>query len=128
MKNNFNYVVVGVDTPSYTTTSTCNERKHDFHFGGGFVVNGEPVYIREIIYNNPVTIVFWSDGTKTVAKCFEGDIYSPESGLAICTLKKLTSGKQVRELMDDWLPDLTDYPKSTTHVTLHDVRVRQNNR
>lgn len=127
MKNDTKYVVVGVDTPSYTTTFACNERKPDFHFGGGFVVDGEPVYIREIIYNNPVTIVFWSDDTKTVAKCFGDDIYSPESGLAICVLKKLVGGKKVKFLMDDWLPDCT-YPRNNVRVTLHDVRNKQNNK
>ena len=44
----------------------------------------------DVIFNDPATIVFWSDGTKTVVKCQagEGDIYNPEAGLAMCYMKK----------------------------------------
>lgn len=28
-------------------------------------------YVERVIYNAPATIVFWTDGTKTVVKCHE---------------------------------------------------------
>ena len=40
--------------------------------------------IKKVIFNDPATIVLWDDGTKTVVKCSEGDIYSEWSGLAFC--------------------------------------------
>ena len=46
-----------------------------------------------VIYNDPATIVFWKDGTKTVVKCMEGDTYNPEVGLAMCVCKKLYGSK-----------------------------------
>lgn len=46
-----------------------------------------------VIYNDPATIVFWKDGTKTVVKCMEGDTYDPEVGLAMCVCKKLYGSK-----------------------------------
>jgi len=46
-----------------------------------------------VIYNDPATIVFWKDGTKTVVKCMEGDMYNPEVGLAMCVCKKLYGSK-----------------------------------
>lgn len=46
-----------------------------------------------VIYNNPATIVFWDDGTKTIVKCQEGDIYSKELGLAMCFVKKCLGNK-----------------------------------
>ena len=49
--------------------------------------------IDRVIFNNPATIVFWKDGTKTVVKCQEGDTYSPESGLAIAFTKKALGNK-----------------------------------
>lgn len=49
--------------------------------------------IDRVIFNNPATIVFWKDGTKTVVKCQEGDIYSPETGLALCIAKKALGNK-----------------------------------
>lgn len=46
-----------------------------------------------VIYNDPATIVFWKDGTKTVVKCMDGDTYNPEVGLAMCVCKKLYDSK-----------------------------------
>ena len=42
----------------------------------------------KVIFNNPATIAFWKDGTKTVVKCHNGDEYSPIIGLAMCICKK----------------------------------------
>lgn len=44
--------------------------------------------IKKVILHNPATIVFWYDGTKTVVKCQDGDVYSPEVGIAMCYMKK----------------------------------------
>lgn len=44
---------------------------------------------REVIYNDPATIVFWEDGTKTVVKCQPGDSFSKELGLAMAFVKKV---------------------------------------
>ena len=49
--------------------------------------------IRKVIFNDPATIVFWEDGTKTVVKCKEGDTYSKETGLALCITKKVYGNK-----------------------------------
>ena len=46
------------------------------------------VNIKNVIFNNPATIVFWSDGTKTVCVCSKEDTYDPEKGLALCVMKK----------------------------------------
>lgn len=44
--------------------------------------------IKKVIFNDPATIILWADGTKTVVKCQEGDIYDPEKGLAMAISKK----------------------------------------
>lgn len=44
--------------------------------------------IKKVIFNNPATIVYWAEGTKTVVKCQEGDKFSKETGLALCIAKK----------------------------------------
>ena len=38
--------------------------------------------IKDVIYNDPATIVFWEDGTKTVVKC-KNEKFDPEKGLAM---------------------------------------------
>ena len=78
------------------------------------------IYVEKVIYNDPATIVLWSDGTRTVSKCHPKDKYSRETGLALCYLKKLVGNNEVRRYMMHWLPE-TD---TQTVVTLKDVRKR----
>lgn len=47
------------------------------------------IKVTKVIYHNPATIVFWSDGTKTVVKCDKNDTYDPEKGFYIACAKKL---------------------------------------
>ena len=64
--------------------------------------------IKNVIFNDTATIVFWSDGTKTVVKCGKNDIYDPEKGLAMAVAKKyLGTNKSHSNYMDEfkkWLP------------------------
>lgn len=43
--------------------------------------------VKKVITNAPATIIYWADGTKTVVKCQEGDVYNPETGIAMCFMK-----------------------------------------
>ena len=45
--------------------------------------------IDHIIYSNPATIVFWSDGEKTVVKCYAPDKYDKKTGVLLCCAKRL---------------------------------------
>lgn len=47
------------------------------------------VSIRKVIFNDPATIVLWSDGTKTVVKCGPEDAFDMEKGLAMAIVKKM---------------------------------------
>ena len=49
--------------------------------------------IEKVIFNDPATIVCWKDGTKTVVKCQDGDVYDKEKGLAMCVAKKFFGNK-----------------------------------
>lgn len=62
--------------------------------------------IVNVVFNDPATIVFWSDGTKTVVKCQKdkGDVYSKETGLAIAITKKaFGNNSSFNEVFDRWL-------------------------
>lgn len=48
--------------------------------------------IKKVIFNNPATIVFWADGTKTVVKAKNED-FDPEKGLAMAIAKKALGNK-----------------------------------
>ena len=62
--------------------------------------------IKNVIFNDPATIVFWEDGTKTVVKCQDGDEFDPEKGLAMAISKRIygNSGNYYNALKK-WLPD-----------------------
>lgn len=53
-----------------------------------------PVKIENVIFNNPATIVFWTDGTKTVVKCDDSELFDPEKGLAMAVTKKFLGNNQ----------------------------------
>jgi hypothetical protein len=65
--------------------------------------------IKNVIYHDPATIVYWCDGTKTVVKCGENDIYDPEKGLAMAIAKKVlgNEGNYYNEFKK-WLPKEED--------------------
>lgn len=61
--------------------------------------------ITRVIFSDPATIVFWADGTKTVVKCQEGDIYSEETGLAMAIVKKVFGNKgNFNEVFKKFIP------------------------
>ena len=47
------------------------------------------VSISKVIFNDPATVVLWSDGTKTVVKCGPEDEFDTEKGLAMAIVKKM---------------------------------------
>ena len=49
--------------------------------------------IKNVIFNDPATIVFWNDGTKTIVKAQDGDVFDPEKGLAMAISKKALGNK-----------------------------------
>lgn len=62
--------------------------------------------IKKVYFNDPVTVVLWEDGTKTIVKSGEGDIYDPEKGLAMAIAKKALGNKgNYYEVFKKWLPE-----------------------
>lgn len=58
-----------------------------------FTKNTYSLTPKKVIFNDPATIVYWQDGSKTVVKCGNGDIYDREKGFAMCVLKRLYGDK-----------------------------------
>lgn len=46
----------------------------------------------KVIFNDPATIVYWNDGTKTLVKCYD-DYFDEEKGLAMAYLKRICGNK-----------------------------------
>lgn len=45
--------------------------------------------IKNVIFSDPATIIFWMDGTKTVVKTQDGEKYDKEKGFAMAVCKKV---------------------------------------
>ena len=61
--------------------------------------------IKNVIFNDPATIVFWSDGTKTVVKCGKDDTFDPEKGLAMAISKCFfDNAGYFNDVFKKWIP------------------------
>lgn len=61
--------------------------------------------IENVIFNDPATIVFWADDSKTVVKCQPGDTFSKELGLAMAICKKVYGNKgNYNDVFKKWVP------------------------
>lgn len=61
--------------------------------------------IKDVIFNNPATIVKWADGTKTVVKVQKGEPYDEEKGLAMAFIKKIYDNKgNYNDIFRKWCP------------------------
>lgn len=73
--------------------------------------------IKNVIFNDPATVVYWDDGTRTVVKCQEGDTYSKETGLALCIVKKYFGNKgNFNGVFKKWIPEETEAVEKTETV------------
>lgn len=62
--------------------------------------------IKRVIFKDPLTIVLWNNGDKTIVKCQEGDIYDPEKGLAMAICKYVYGNKSnYNEIFKLWLAE-----------------------
>ena len=87
--------------------------------------------IKKIIFNNPATIVYWEDGTKTIVKCGSGDTWDKEKGLAMCFVKKLLGNKgnfneKIKKYVKEDVyvkpePKKTEYPTTKSDTSTYDL-------
>ena len=62
--------------------------------------------VKKVVFHDPATVVYWSDGTKTVVKCGPHDTFDPEKGLAMAIAKKhFGNGNEFHKTFKRWVPD-----------------------
>lgn len=81
----------------------CGIPKHS----GRYPQNGRKLTIKNVIFNDPATIVFWNDGTKTVVKTQNREVFDPEKGLAMAICKKMIGDNKrgYYKTFKKWLPN-----------------------
>lgn len=81
--------------------------------------------IKNVIFNDPATIVFWNDNTKTVVKAVN-EPYDPEKGLSMAISKKFfgNSGSYYKEFKK-WISkseESINFIPSELKETIKDIR------
>lgn len=103
------FLKVVLEEPSLkqeTVTGVCDNWGNHWTFPGDLIFSGnigEFSYskdfslmkpeIEKVIFNDPATIVYWHDGTKTVVKAQDGEPFDKEKGLAMAFMKKVCGNK-----------------------------------
>lgn len=93
------YVEIGWDGCRYVSMTVDTiiqhiSEEHSKYFGRAQQNRDRAVpEIEKVIFNDPATIIFWKDGTKTVVKCGENDEFNPEVGMAMAISKKALGNK-----------------------------------
>lgn len=70
----------------------CNGTDERLTVTGKVICSATTPRIDKVIFNGPATIVFWSDGTKTVVKA-KNEEFDKEKGLAMAISKKFFGNK-----------------------------------
>ena len=92
---------LGYTTNSGTSASTLNLTLNYSPYS-----KPVPLSIKKVIFNDPCTIILWSDKTKTIVKCGEDEEYDPEKGMAMAISKKFLGNKgNYYETFKKWLPE-----------------------
>lgn len=86
-----NNLRIDIDRAIYTAMATDYSRQSTERAEKNDIVKFGmcSVSIRKVIFNDPATVVLWSDGTKTVVKCGPEDTFDMEKGLAMAIVKKM---------------------------------------
>ena len=85
-----------------------------------------PFEIKRVIFNDPVTVVLWADGTKTKVRAQKGDTFNKETGLAMCIAKKVFGNVgSFNEVFKEWIPEygkpeVTVYVEKSGKVVCHE--------
>ena len=61
--------------------------------------------IKKVIFNNPATVIYWSDNTRTVVKCQPDDYFNHELGFLLAICKKVFGNTgRYNELLREYVP------------------------
>lgn len=85
--------------------SSIKEDKVMTHYEYEMMMAKRKPVIKDVIFNDPATIVKWADGTRTVVKVQKGEPYDEEKGLAMAYIKKIYDNKgNYNDIFRKWCP------------------------
>ena len=72
--------------------------------------------IKNVIFNSPATIVFWTDGSKTVVKCNAKEEFDPEKGMAMAIAKRCANNS------DDFYKEIKKWVEKSGYKQVDDMK------
>ena len=115
MKNGYSYVTpkeaeeIRIKNDRETIEDLQDTLTKMFLYSGcsNIMLRNKSVEITKVIFNNPATIVFWSDGEKTVVKCSCDEAFDEEKGLSMAISKRVLGNKSnYYNEFKKWLPEI----------------------
>ena len=104
--NTFKPIDIDITLSSRPTTDKKNETKKPADSFETKQSTNRRVKIKDVIFSDPATVVFWSDDTKTVVKTRGGEKYDKEKGLAMAIVKKITGNtSNYYNIFKEWCGD-----------------------
>lgn len=85
--------------------SQCNQCKHENEeslMEADYSTASIPG-IKKVIFNNPATIILWMDGTRTVVKCCNKDVFNKETGFKTALLTKMFTKPVLKDLVNTYV-------------------------
>ena len=104
--NTFKPIDIDITLSSRPTTAKKEEAKKPVDSFETKQSTNRRVKIRDVIFSDPATVVFWDDNTKTVVKTRGGEKYDKEKGLAMAIIKKITGNTgSYYNIFKEWCGD-----------------------
>lgn len=81
-----------------------NELKKDAEKRKRNIIDGFSKSIKQVLFNDPYTIILWKNGEKTIVKCQDGDEYDKEKGFALALIKFIFDNTNYfNTIFKDWV-------------------------
>ena len=104
--NTFKPIDIDITLSSRPTTAKKEETKKPVDSFETKQSTNRRVKIKDVIFSDPATVVFWNDNTKTVVKTRGGEKYDKEKGLAMAIIKKITGNTgSYYNIFKEWCGD-----------------------
>ena len=104
--NAFKPIDIDITLSSRPTTDKKKETKKPVDSFETKQSTNRRVKIKDVIFSDPATVVFWNDNTKTVVKTRGSEKYDKEKGLAMAIIKKITGNTgNYYNIFKEWCGD-----------------------
>ena len=104
--NTFKPIDIDITLSSRPTTAKKEETKKPVDSFETKQSTNRRVKIKDVIFSDPATVVFWNDNTKTVVKTRGGEKYDKEKGLAMAIINKITGNtSNYYNIFKEWCGD-----------------------